>query len=47
MKIIMNRLFGYGANPRLPIMPMSKDKGDTIMSHPDIQILLAFEKSLT
>lgn len=42
MKMIMNRLFGFGANPRLPIMPISKDKGDAVMSHPDLQILLAF-----
>lgn len=46
MKMLLNRLFGYGRNPRLPIMPMGKDTGSAFYSRSELRTLLELEISL-
>lgn len=44
--MLLNRLYGYGPYPRLPILPMQKEAGDKIMGHPDLVKLLELEKTI-
>ncbi|TVY84403.1 L-threo-3-deoxy-hexylosonate aldolase [Lachnellula suecica] len=46
MKMLLNRLFGYGNKPRRPLMPMSVEKGDVVMNHKLMKELMAFEADL-
>lgn len=44
--MLLNRLFGYGSEPRRPLMPMEKEKGDLVMEEKYIKDLLEFERAL-
>lgn len=44
--MLLNRLFGYGNKPRRPLMPMTAEKGDTIMGHKFVRELMVFEAEL-
>lgn len=46
MKQILHRRFGYGKKPRRPLLPMSEDNADVLMSNPYIQNLMAAEEQL-
>ncbi|CAG8978796.1 hypothetical protein HYALB_00011061 [Hymenoscyphus albidus] len=46
MKMLLNRLFGYGGEPRRPLMPMEKERGDLVMEEKYIKDLLEFERGL-
>lgn len=43
---LLHELFGYGPNPRRPILPMSAEKSVEILGKPEIQTLLHLEKNL-
>lgn len=47
MKMLLNRMFGYGKNPRRPLMPIAAEKGDLIMAESVMNDLIEFETSLT
>ncbi|KUJ15975.1 putative dihydrodipicolinate synthase [Mollisia scopiformis] len=46
MKMLLNRMFGYGKNPRRPLMPITAEKRDLIMAEGVLKELVEFEKSL-
>jgi len=46
MKMILNRLYGFGKNPRRPILPMSEEQAGLMLENPDLRALLDYEKSL-
>jgi len=46
MKMLLDRLYRFGRNPRRPLLPMSMQKGDVVMDHPDLKAILDFERSL-
>ena len=46
MKKLLNRQFGYGMNPRLPLLPMSDEKAAVVFSHQHLGKLLALEATL-
>ncbi|KAF8848018.1 putative dihydrodipicolinate synthase [Acephala macrosclerotiorum] len=46
MKMLLKNMFGYGKNPRRPLLPMSSMKGDLVLAKPVIKELIAFEKAL-
>jgi 4-hydroxy-2-oxoglutarate aldolase len=46
MHMILHHFFGYGLNPRLPLVPMTKEKGDDVLASEALKALLSFEKTL-
>lgn len=46
MKMLLNKLFGYGNKPRRPLLPMSAEKGEEIMAIKVLKVLMDFEAQL-
>ncbi|KAJ9143798.1 putative Dihydrodipicolinate synthase [Pleurostoma richardsiae] len=46
MKRLLNRQFGYGIRPRLPLLPMSDEKAEAVFSHKYLKELLELESTL-
>jgi 4-hydroxy-2-oxoglutarate aldolase len=46
MHMILHNFYGYGLNPRLPLLPMTKEKGEEILASEALKALLSFENTL-
>lgn len=46
MKYLLNKLFGYGKNPRRPLLPYPEAQGEEILKLPEIKELLELEAKL-
>ncbi|KAH6666710.1 putative dihydrodipicolinate synthase [Halenospora varia] len=46
MKMLLNKLFGYGNKPRRPLLPMSAEKGEEILAIKVLKVLMDFEAQL-
>lgn len=44
--MLLNRMFGYGKNPRRPLMPLGAEEGDLVMAESVIRELMEFEEKL-
>lgn len=45
-KAIVQRLYGYGGNPRRPLPPISREAADALWNHPHIREIVALEKQI-
>jgi 4-hydroxy-2-oxoglutarate aldolase len=46
MHAILHSMFGYGLNPRRPLMPMLMEKGEEMLASEQLKPLLDFENAL-
>lgn len=45
-KYLLEKIHGYGGNPRRPLPPIDKEKGEKLWEHEDVRDLLAVETKL-
>ncbi|GJE90732.1 dihydrodipicolinate synthase family protein [Phanerochaete sordida] len=46
-KSLLQRLYGYGGNPRRPLPPISREDAEALWNHPHIRELVALEKQIS
>jgi len=45
-KYLLEKVYGYGGAPRRPLLPIEKEQGEKLWSHPHVVELVELEKQL-
>ena len=45
-KYLLEKIYGYGGNPRRPLPPIDQEKGEKLWAHVDVRDLLTVENQL-